>query len=69
VRLPPMPCMDRMGALAAFADWVRDGRPPAGISSAEDNLRSLALMLAAIRSAQESGRPVAIADILEEGST
>jgi predicted dehydrogenase len=69
VRLPAMPCMDRMGALAAFAAWVRDGRPPEGISGAEDNLSSLALMFAAIRSARDGGRPVAIADILAEAST
>jgi len=69
VRLPKMPCMDRMGALNAFAEWVRDGRPPEGISSAEDNLNSLALMFAAIRSARENGRPVALADILAEAST
>ena len=68
VRLPAMPCMDRMGALAAFAEWIRDGRPPAGISSAADNLNSLALMLAAIRSAREGGQRVAIADILAEAS-
>jgi predicted dehydrogenase len=66
VRLPPLPCMDRMGALEAFAQWVRDGRPPAGISSADDNLKSLAMMLGAIRSARENGRPVAIAGILAE---
>jgi predicted dehydrogenase len=66
VRLPAMPCMDRAGALKAFADWARDGCPPEGVSSAEDNLASLALMFAAIRSARENGRPVAIADILAE---
>lgn len=66
VRLPAMPCKDRTGALAAFARWVADGRPPAGVSSAEDNLNSLALTFAAIRSARASGRPVAIADILAE---
>jgi predicted dehydrogenase len=69
VRLPKMPCMDRMGALKAFAEWVQDGRPPDGISSAEDNLNSLALMFAAIRSAREGGRPAALRDILAEAST
>lgn len=66
VRLPKMPCMDRMGALDAFAGWVRAGQPPAGISSAADNLNSLALMFAAIRSARAGGHPIAIADILAE---
>ncbi len=65
-RLPAMPQKDRAGALAAFARWVEDGQAPAALSSAEDNLKSLALMFAAIRSAKEDGRPVAIADLLEE---
>jgi predicted dehydrogenase len=68
VRLPAMPCRDRMGALDAFAAWIRDGRPPAGISSAEDNLASLALMFAAIRSAEHGGQSVAITDILAEAT-
>lgn len=66
VRLPAMPCKDRSGALEAFARWVRDGRPPDGVSSAADNLNSLALMFAAIRSARESGRPVEVAGSLLE---
>lgn len=65
-KLPAMPQKDRAGALAAFARWIEDGEAPAALSSAEDNLQSLALMLAAIRSAREEGRPVAIADMLEE---
>jgi hypothetical protein len=39
---------------------------PEAPSSAEDNLKSLALMLAAIRSAREDGRPVPITEMLEE---
>ena len=68
-RLPKMPCKDRKGALEAFARWVRSGEPPEGVSSAEDNLKSLALMFAAIRSAREGGLPVRIADVLEEASS
>jgi predicted dehydrogenase len=64
--LPDMPCKDRTGALDAFARWIRDGRPPEGASTATDNLRSLATMFAAIRSARRGGVPVRVADVLEE---
>jgi predicted dehydrogenase len=64
--LPEMAHKDRAGALAAFARWVEHGEPGEALSSAEDNLKSLALMFAAIRSAREDGRPVPIAEILEE---
>jgi predicted dehydrogenase len=67
-RLPAMPCKDRKGALADFARWIEEGQPPGGISSADDNLKSLALMFAAIRSASEGGAPVRIADLLAEAS-
>jgi predicted dehydrogenase len=65
-KLPDMPFKDRAGALAAFAGWIATGEAPDAISSAEDNLKSLALMFAAIRSAREDGRPVPIAEIFEE---
>ncbi|HSA81656.1 MAG TPA: Gfo/Idh/MocA family oxidoreductase [Geminicoccaceae bacterium] len=67
-RLPKMPCKDRKAALEAFARWVQSGNPPESASSAEDNLRSLALMFAAIRSAKAGGPPVRIADVLEGAS-
>lgn len=67
-RLPKMPYKDRKGALDAFARWVRDGQPPEATSSADDNLKSLALMFAAIRSARADGRPVRIRDMLAEAS-
>jgi predicted dehydrogenase len=65
-KLPQMPFKDRRGALADFARWVREGTPPEGASTADDNLRSLALMLAAIRSAREGGAAVRIDDVLNE---
>jgi predicted dehydrogenase len=61
-----MPLKDRKGALADFARWIADAAPPEGASAAEDNLGSLALMEAAIRSARAGGRPLAVADVLEE---
>ncbi len=65
-RLPDMPLKDRGGALADFARWVAEGAPPEGASTAEDNLMSLALMFAAIRSARDGGAPVRVADVMEE---
>lgn len=57
VPLPRLPYWDRAGALAAFVAAIHDGgEPPA---SGRDNLGSLALMLAAIESA-ESGQPQAV---------
>jgi predicted dehydrogenase len=64
--LPDVPLKDRKGALADFAAWIRDGAPPEGASTAEDNLKSLALMFAAIRSAGAGGRPVRVEDVLGE---
>jgi predicted dehydrogenase len=68
-KLPEMPLKDRGGALADFVRWVREGEPPEGASTAEDNLASLALMLAAIRSAREGGAAVRIDDVLNEGKS
>jgi predicted dehydrogenase len=64
--LPDLPLKDRKGALDAFARWIREQEEVDGLSTGRDNLRSLALMLAAIRSAQQSGQPVQIADLLDE---
>lgn len=66
---PPLPAValkDRKGALAAFAGWIADGRPPDGASTAEDNLRSLALMEAAVRSARREGARVPVDGLLRE---
>jgi predicted dehydrogenase len=64
LRLPAMPYKDRKGALDTFARWIRNGSPPAGASTAADNLKSLALMFAAIRSARAGGAAVRVADLL-----
>ena len=61
-----MPCKDRKGALDAFARWVRAGAPPEGASTASDNLNSLALMFAAIRSARQGGVPVRLEDVAKD---
>jgi predicted dehydrogenase len=65
-KLPAMPYKDRKGALHSFARWIREGAPPQGASTATDNLKSLALMFAAIRSARGGGMTVRIADLLAE---
>ena len=62
--LPPVPDLDRAGALAAFVDAVRTGSEPE--SSGRENLPSLALALAAVRSAGE-GRAVRLDEFLEPG--
>jgi predicted dehydrogenase len=64
--LPEMPCKDRKGALDAFARWIRDGATPEEASTAADNIRSLALMLAAIRSARRDGVTVCMDEVLKE---
>jgi predicted dehydrogenase len=58
------PFTDRAGAVAGFVEWVRSGSAADGLSTGRDNLRSLALMHAAIRSAAEGGRLVAIAEVM-----
>ena len=64
--LPDVPLKDRKGALHAYARWIEAGTPPEAASTAEDNLMSLALMLAAIRSAREGGTAVRVRALLEE---
>jgi predicted dehydrogenase len=53
--LPKLPYLGRAGSLHAFARAITDGVEPS--CSARDNLGSLALMYAAIESA-ETGQPV-----------
>jgi predicted dehydrogenase len=66
--LPKMRCKDRKGALDAFARWIRDGEAPEGASTAADNLKSLALMFAAIHSARRDGVAIRVDEILKEAS-
>lgn len=53
VRLPSLPAYDRAGSLAAFAAAVAGGAEPE--SSGRDNVGSVALMNAAVASAEGSG--------------
>lgn len=59
--LPPVAALDRAGALAAFADAARTGAEPE--TSGRRNLGTLALTLAAVRSAIERRR-VEVAELL-----
>ena len=61
--LRPPPYLDRAGCLSAFAEAVTTGRQPPLFSSARDNIGSIAMVEAAVRSANV-GRPVAIASVL-----
>lgn len=64
VPLTRLPHIDRAGCLAAFAEAVLEGAEPPAFSSARDNVLSLAISDAAIRSAAEKGRPVQIREVL-----
>jgi predicted dehydrogenase len=61
LQLETLPFIDRSGGLQAFAHSVVDGSEPE--TSGRDNLRSLAIMEAALRSA-ESGQPEQVVDPL-----
>jgi predicted dehydrogenase len=64
--LPRLTATDRAGALAAFADAVATGSSPE--TAAADNINSLAIVLACVRSIEER-RPVTLADLLTERGT
>ncbi len=62
VELKVPPYFDRAGCLSAFAEAVTTGRQPPHFSSARDNVGSIALVEAAVRSA-DAGRPVALSEL------
>jgi predicted dehydrogenase len=67
VVLPDVPALDRAGALAAFVEAVRSGSEPE--TSGRRNVPTLALTIAAIRSATERRRVVVselLADLPED---
>jgi predicted dehydrogenase len=63
VTLPSVASLDRAGVLTAFSEAVRAGAEPE--SSGRDNLGTLAVTLAAIRSA-EGGRRVVLTELHDE---
>jgi predicted dehydrogenase len=65
--LEPIRHYDRAGTVATFAEAIRTGATPPRFSSGADNLKSLALMTACIRSAGQGGIPVRVAGLLPEG--
>ena len=58
---------DRAGTIAAFAQTILTGKVRRHLSLAEDNIKSLALVEACIRSAAGHGSPVRLDDVLDEG--
>jgi len=64
--LETVPHADREGALIAFTRAVTTGEVAPDLPTGRDNLQSLALMLAAIRSAEAGGPPVEVAPLLEK---
>ena len=63
--LPTLKYRDRAGSLAAVCDAVDTGDIPSRFPSGTDNLNSLALVQAAILSAQRDGSWVEIDEVLE----
>ena len=61
--LQPPPHLDRAGCLATFRDVVETGTPPPHFSSGRDNINSLAMVEASVRSS-ETGQTVAMSEVL-----
>ena len=66
--LRPLAHADRAGTIAAFALTILTGTAPPRLSRGEDNIKSLALVEACIRSAARHGAPVRLADVLPDGA-
>jgi predicted dehydrogenase len=64
VSLEPLRYKDRAGVIAAFAEAVATGIVSEGLSLGSDNIRSLAVVKACVRSAGENGAWVQLSDIL-----
>ncbi|MBV8275081.1 MAG: Gfo/Idh/MocA family oxidoreductase [Verrucomicrobia bacterium] len=60
VDLEPMPKYDRLGVLHAFASAIRSGTAPSFFPSGRDNLSTLSIVEAAIRSSLQGGASVQI---------
>jgi predicted dehydrogenase len=64
VPLEPLEFADRAGTTAAFARAITTGRPPPAFPSGADNLASLALVEAVVRSAGRGGARVEVRELL-----
>jgi predicted dehydrogenase len=63
INLEPLPKFDRVGVLNALAAAIRNGTAPSFFPSGRDNLSTLAIVEAAIRSSSLSGASVKIETI------
>ncbi len=61
--LPPPPHLDRAGCVAAFRAAVESGAEPPYFSSGRDNINSLAMVEASVRSS-ETGQAVAMSEVI-----
>jgi len=64
VQLDEVDFEERLGTLAEFADAITQGRPAE--TSVHDNLKSLALVLAAVESATAGGKTIDLAAMTEQ---
>ena len=60
LKVPAMQYVDRDGSLAAFVHAIESGELSELSSTGRDNLKTLALMYAAVESAEANGKPVDI---------
>jgi len=58
IELAPMSKFDRIGVLAAFAEAIRTGTEPRFFSSGRDNISTLSMVEATLRSASQGGASV-----------
>jgi predicted dehydrogenase len=63
IDLQPMPKYDRLGVLNAFALAIRNGIPPSFFPSGRDNLATLSIVQAAIKSSLQGGASVQLSHI------
>jgi len=60
IDLEPMPKYDRLGVLGAFAVAIQSGTPPSFFPSGRDNISTLSIVQAAIKSSLQGGASVKI---------
>jgi predicted dehydrogenase len=69
IELPPMPKHDRVGILAAFAEAIRTGTESQFFPSGSDNLSTLSIVDATLRSSSQGGASVRLETPLPQSGT